>query len=99
GFVIDGSGYILTNNHVVSLASGDDGAVLTVVFNDGKGTRVRGTIVGRDPGSDLAVVKVDGVDDLTVAQLGESGTLQVGDEVIAVGSPLGLAGTVTTGIV
>ncbi len=99
GFVIDGSGYILTNNHVVSLAAGDDNAVLTVVFNDGKGTRVPGTIVGRDPGSDLAVVRVDGVDNLTVAPLGESSSLQVGDQVIAVGSPLGLAGTVTTGIV
>jgi putative serine protease PepD len=98
GFVISADGYILTNDHVVSLAASDPDAVLTVVFNDGKGTRVPGTIVGRDPMSDLAVVKVD-VDNLTVAQLGDSSALQVGDEVIAVGSPLGLAGTVTTGIV
>ena len=50
GVVIDGRGYILTNNHVISLAATDKTAVLTVVFNDGKGTRVPGTIVGRDPG-------------------------------------------------
>ena len=99
GVVIGKDGYILTNNHVISLAAGDSGATLTVVFNDGKGTRVPGTIVGRDPASDLAVVKVTGVDNITVAQLGDSSGLQVGDEVVAVGSPLGLAGTVTTGIV
>ncbi len=99
GVVISKSGYILTNNHVISLAAGDGDAALTVVFNDGKDTRVPGVIAGRDPGSDLAVIKVEGVDNLTVAQLGDSSSLQVGDEVIAIGSPLGLAGTVTTGIV
>jgi putative serine protease PepD len=99
GVVINSDGFILTNNHVISLAASDSDAALTVVFNDGKGTRVPGTIVGRDPASDLAVVKVDGVDNITVAQLGDSNSLQVGDEVVAVGSPLGLAGTVTTGIV
>ncbi len=98
GVVFDKAGYILTNNHVISLAAVDSTAQLTVVFNDGKGTRVPGTIVGRDPKTDLAVVKVD-VDNLTVAQLGDSDKLAVGDPVIAVGSPLGLTGTVTTGIV
>ncbi len=72
--------------------------MLTVVFNDGKGTRVPGTIVGRDPASDLAVVKVDAAG-VTVAQLGDSDKLAVGDAVIAIGSPLGLEGTVTTGII
>lgn len=98
GVVIDGAGYILTNSHVVTLAAGDS-ATLTVVFNDGKSTRAVGHVVGHDAATDLAVVKVDQVDGLTVASLGASESLQVGDTVIAVGSPLGLAGTVTTGIV
>ncbi|MDQ2847681.1 MAG: trypsin-like peptidase domain-containing protein [Actinomycetota bacterium] len=97
GVVIDAKGYLLTNNHVISLAATDPSAKLTVVFNDGKGTRVPGTIVGRDPQSDLAVVKVP-TTNLTVAQLGNSDKLAVGDPVIAIGSPLGLQGTVTTGI-
>lgn len=98
GVVIDGAGYILTNNHVVSTAATDPSAQLTVVFADEAETRVPGTIVGRDPLTDLAVVKVD-VANPTVAQLGDSDQLAVGDPVIAIGSPLGLAGTVTTGIV
>jgi putative serine protease PepD len=96
GVVIDGSGYILTNNHVISTAATDTTAQLTVLFNDG--SRVPGIIVGRDPLTDLAVIKVD-VSNATVAQLGDSAALAVGDPVIAIGSPLGLAGTVTTGIV
>ena len=98
GVVIDSSGYILTNNHVISLAATDPQAQLTVVFNDAGQTRAPGIIVGRDPLTDLAVVKVD-VAGATVAQLGDSDALAVGDPVIAIGSPLGLAGTVTTGIV
>ncbi len=98
GVVIDGAGYIVTNNHVISLAATNPQAQLTVIFDDGQQTRVPGTIVGRDPLTDLAVVKVD-VDDITVAQVGDSASLAVGDPVIAIGSPLGLAGTVTTGIV
>lgn len=96
GVVIDGAGYILTNNHVISTAATDPSAQLTVLFNDG--SRVPGIIVGRDPLTDLAVIKVD-VSNATVAQLGDSAALAVGDPVIAIGSPLGLAGTVTTGIV
>lgn len=98
GVVIDPNGYILTNNHVISLAATDPQAQLTVVFNDAAQTRAPGIIVGRDPLTDLAVVKVD-VAGATVAQLGDSDALSVGDPVIAIGSPLGLAGTVTTGIV
>jgi len=96
GVVIDARGYVLTNNHVVSLAATDATAQLTLVFSNGK--RVPGTIVGRDPESDLAVIKAD-VTGATVAQLGKSSTVVVGDSVIAIGSPLGLAGTVTSGIV
>ncbi len=98
GVVIDGSGYILTNNHVISTAATDPSAELTVIFNDGKQSRVPGIIVGRDPLTDLAVLKAD-INGATVAQLGDSAALAVGDPVIAIGSPLGLAGTVTTGIV
>jgi putative serine protease PepD len=96
GIVVDAHGYVLTNNHVIALAK-DATAGLTVVFNDG--TRSAGRVIGTDPATDLAVVKVDGVHGLTVADLGESEALAVGDGVIAVGSPLGLSGTVTSGIV
>jgi S1-C subfamily serine protease len=96
GVVIDGRGYVLTNNHVVSQAATDSTAQLTLVFSNGK--RVPATVVGRDPESDLAVIKAK-VSGATVAQLGDSSKVQVGDSVVAIGSPLGLAGTVTTGIV
>ncbi|SDP42593.1 putative serine protease PepD [Nakamurella panacisegetis] len=96
GVVIDGKGYILTNNHVISLAATDKAAQLTVVYSTGQ--RVPGTIVGRDPESDLAVIKAN-VSGATVATLGDSSKVLVGDSVIAIGSPLGLSGTVTTGIV
>jgi S1-C subfamily serine protease len=96
GVVIDGDGYIVTNNHVVSLAATNSEAKLEVVFSDQ--TRVPGRVVGRDQKTDLAVIKVD-VANPTVAALGKSADLRVGDAVIAIGSPLGLAGTVTTGIV
>ncbi|WP_405134912.1 trypsin-like peptidase domain-containing protein [Nocardia sp. NBC_01388] len=98
GVVIDGAGYIVTNNHVVSLAATDKTgkAQLQVVFSDG--TRVPTTIVGRDIKSDLAVLKVD-VKNLAVLQLGNSNDVKVGDDVIAIGSPLGLEKTVTSGIV
>ncbi len=96
GVVIDGDGYIVTNNHVVSMAADTPGATVSTVFSDG--SRVPARIVGRDVKTDLAVIKVE-VANPTVAQLGRSGDLAVGDQVIAVGSPLGLASTVTTGIV
>jgi S1-C subfamily serine protease len=96
GVVIDSHGYVLTNNHVVAPAASIPQATLEAVFSDS--TRLPARIVGRDPKTDLAVVKVD-VANPTVAQLGRSSTLRQGDSVIAIGSPLGLAGTVTSGIV
>jgi S1-C subfamily serine protease len=97
GVVIDGeNGYIVTNNHVVSGAEGVEGAEIRAVFFDGSGSAAR--IVGRDPASDLAVVKVE-KPGLVTAALGSSEDVVVGDPVVAIGSPLGLAGTVTSGIV
>ncbi|MDL9946003.1 trypsin-like peptidase domain-containing protein [Gordonia sp. ABSL11-1] len=97
GFVIDKGGYIVTNNHVIAMAANDRNAKLEAVFFDRK--RVPARIVGRDTKTDLAVVKVDNVDNLTVSKLGNSDDLQIGQEVIAFGSPLGLDRTVTSGIV
>jgi S1-C subfamily serine protease len=98
GVVVDGRGYIVTNNHVISEAAALPGKFkMTVVFNDGK--EVPANLVGRDPKTDLAVLKVDNVDNLTVARLGDSNQIKVGEEVIAAGAPLGLRSTVTQGIV
>ncbi|KUI30586.1 serine protease [Mycobacterium sp. IS-1742] len=98
GVVIDGRGYIVTNNHVISEAATNPAKYkMAVVFNDGK--EVPANLVGRDPKTDLAVLKVDNVDNLTVAKMGDSDTLQVGEEVIAAGAPLGLRSTVTSGII
>ncbi len=98
GVVIDGRGYIVTNNHVISDAANNPSQFkMTVVFNSGK--EVPTHIVGRDPKTDLAVLKVDNVDKLTVAQLGDSDKVRVGDEVLAAGAPLGLRSTVTHGII
>ncbi|WNV76607.1 trypsin-like peptidase domain-containing protein [Geodermatophilus sp. DSM 44513] len=97
GVVVDGEdGYIVTNNHVISGADGVEGAEIRAVFADGSGSAAR--IVGRDPASDLAVLKVEKPGLLTAA-LGRSGAVVVGDPVVAIGSPLGLASTVTSGIV
>ncbi len=96
GVVVDGRGYIVTNNHVISEAAVNASKYkMTVVFNDGK--EVPANLVGRDPKTDLAVLKVDNVDNLTVAKLGDSDKLFVGEEVIAAGAPLGLRSTVTAG--
>lgn len=95
GIVLSKDGNILTNNHVVS-AVGDNGSI-SVNFNDG--TTKKATVVGTDPLTDVAVIKVAGVDDLTPAALGKSGALKVGQTVVAVGSPYGLNATVTSGIV
>jgi putative serine protease PepD len=92
GVIIGADGRILTNNHVVSGAE-----KLTVTLADGK--TVNASVVGTDPSSDLAVIQAEGVSGLTPAKFGDSDSVRVGDEVIAIGSPGGLQGTVTTGIV
>lgn len=94
GFVIREDGYILTNNHVV--ASAATGGRITVHFQDGASHRA--TIVGRSATYDLAVLRIP-VRGLTALPLGDSDKVVVGDSVIAFGAPLGLAGTVTTGII
>jgi S1-C subfamily serine protease len=96
GVVIDGKGYVLTNNHVISQIATSGGGTLRVRFSDQSAVDAR--IAGRDPKTDLAVLKVD-KPGLAVAALGDSSKIAVGDPVIAVGSPLGLASTVTSGIV
>jgi putative serine protease PepD len=95
GVVLRSDGYILTNNHVIASAV-NGGGTITVSFNDG--TIKPAKIVGRDTSYDLAVIKVV-ASGLTVASLGNSENVAVGDEAIAVGSPLGLSGTVTSGII
>ncbi|MHA7306722.1 S1C family serine protease [Arthrobacter sp. TMN-49] len=96
GIILDKEGHILTNTHVVTLDGAAAHAAIEVQTSDNK--VYKGTIVGTDPLSDLAVVKID-APDLVPATLGESGKINVGDTVIAIGSPLGLNGTVTDGIV
>ncbi|ABK53365.1 peptidase S1 and S6, chymotrypsin/Hap [Acidothermus cellulolyticus 11B] len=95
GIVLSSDGYILTNNHVVEAAAG--GGIVAVTTADGRSMRAR--IVGRDPTSDLAVIQAVGVTNLQPAAIGDDRTLQVGQQVIAIGSPLGLSNTVTAGIV
>lgn len=95
GVVISADGTILTNNHVVEAAA--ERGTITVVFSNG--TNAPATIVGRDPVTDVAVIKASGVSDLTPATLGSSRELRVGQRVIAIGSPFGLEATVTGGII
>ncbi|GAA4783850.1 S1C family serine protease [Streptomyces ziwulingensis] len=95
GFVLDARGHILTNNHVVEPAGADGG--ITVTFHSGD--TAEATVVGRDSGYDLAVVKVSGVSGLTPVPLGNSDNVRVGDPVVAIGAPFDLAGTVTSGII
>jgi putative serine protease PepD len=95
GFVVDRRGHVITNNHVVEVA--DDDAEIDVVDNNG---RVRSaTIVGRSPVYDIAVLDVDDPAGLRPAALGSSRRMEVGETVVAIGSPLGLSSTVTSGIV
>ncbi len=95
GFVLDDRGHILTNDHVVEPA-GENGDI-TVTFHSGD--TAEATVVGRDSGYDLAVVRVKGVRGLTPLPLGNSDNVQVGDPVVAIGAPFDLAGTVTSGII
>ncbi len=98
GVIIDGEGYIVTNNHVITdAAQNPDESSVKVTFDDGQSTPAR--IVGRDWKTDLAVLKVDDIEGLTVARLGDADSLRVGQEAVAFGSPLGLSRTVTMGII
>ncbi|RRR97340.1 S1C family serine protease [Glycomyces terrestris] len=92
GVVYSEDGYIVTNNHVV-----DGARSVEVRFSDG--TTAEAQIIATDSTQDLAVIQVSGVDDLTPVAFGDSDSIQVGDAAVAIGSPLGLEGTVTTGIV
>ncbi len=112
GIILSSDGLILTNNHVVSAAQGGPGvpagpgvppaaggagSQTKVTFADGRSAPF--TVVGTDPSSDIAVVRAKGVTGLTPIAIGSSANLRVGQDVVAVGSPLGLEGTVTTGII
>lgn len=92
GFILDPSGVVVTNHHVVDHASR-----LEVHLDDGR--RFEGRVLGSDPQTDLAVVKLEGARNLPTVRLGDSESTKVGDWVIAIGSPMGLAQTVSTGIV
>jgi serine protease Do len=92
GFIVSADGYILTNNHVV----GNADLVLVIVGDD---EPVRAEVVGTDPATDLAVIRVQGRTDLPVLTFGDSDRLEVGDWVIAIGQPFGLSHTVTSGMV
>jgi putative serine protease PepD len=94
GVVLTAEGYIVTNNHVVSTAQG---STVTVIFADG--TKTSASIVGTDERTDLAVIKAENVSALKAATFGDSSKIEVGDTVLALGSPLGLEGSVTAGII
>jgi putative serine protease PepD len=95
GVLLDANGNILTNNHVIA----PDGRLGRVTVTFSTGQRHPAALVGRDVGSDLAVLRVNGVSGLDPAVLGDSDDVQVGDPVMAIGAPYGLRGTVTSGIV
>lgn len=92
GFIVDAKGFVVTNNHVIQ-----DADEISVILHDD--TRLKAELVGRDPKTDIAVLKVQFDGDLPVADLGDSDKIDVGDWVIAIGNPFGLGGTVTAGII
>lgn len=91
GFIVDPTGYIVTNNHVIDKAD-----EITITMQDG--TELKAKLVGRDPKTDVAVLKVDAGRPLPYVALGDSSGARVGDWVVAVGNPFGLGGTVTVGV-
>lgn len=97
GIVLSSDGYVLTNNHVVTLDGNSSSGTISVTTNDGH--IYKATIVGTDALNDLAVIKLTGASGLTPASFADSSALNVGDTAIAIGAPLDLPGTVTTGIV
>jgi len=92
GFIVSEDGYVVTNNHVIQ-----DADEITVLLHDD--TRLSATLIGRDPKTDLAVLKVEPEGKLSAAGFGDSGVSRVGDWVVAIGNPFGLGGTVTAGII
>ncbi|WP_171164995.1 S1C family serine protease [Streptomyces sp. I05A-00742] len=92
GVIVGANGEVITNNHVVAGAD-----TVQVTLHDGSTKNAK--VVGTDPGKDLALIKIEGASGLKPAKLGDSSKLQVGDQVVAIGSPEGLTGTVTSGIV
>lgn len=95
GIILSSDGQILTNNHVVEIAG--DGGQIRVSFNDGSSAPAK--VLGTDPLTDTAVIQAEGVQGLTPATIGKSAELNVGEGVVAIGSPFGLESTVTSGIV
>ena len=96
GSIISADGMVLTNHHVVAEAGGE-GAEMRVTLNDG--TKHPAKFIASDVNTDVAVIQIEGVKDLPTIQFGDSSDLAVGQSVVAIGSPLGLSATVTTGIV
>jgi serine protease Do len=92
GVIVDKRGYILTNNHVIERAD-----EIEVRLSDKR--KLKATVVGKDPKTDLAVIKVDATGDLPVAKLGDSGKIRIAEWVMAIGNPFGLDQTVTVGVV
>jgi len=92
GFIIDAKGYVVTNNHVIQ-----DADEINVVLHDD--TRLEATVVGRDPKTDIAILKVEPEGRLTAVSFGDSDKMRIGDWLVAIGNPFGFGGTVTTGII
>src|SRR5579862_7974054 len=95
GVIVDSKGYILTNNHVVEKAD----RIRVNLMGDPETVTYNATVIGTDPETDLAVIKIDAKKPLPAAKLGNSDSMNVGDWVLAIGSPFGLNETVTAGIV
>jgi putative serine protease PepD len=96
GFVFDKQGHVITNNHVVAEAAGDDGPI-DVIDHDGR--HMKATVVGRSSVYDVAVLRVKGAESLPPIAIGSADQMHVGETVVAFGSPLGLSATVTSGII
>jgi serine protease Do len=92
GFIIDAAGHVVTNNHVIQ-----DADEITVVLQDD--TRVQAQVIGRDPKTDLAVLKIEPTAKLRAVSFGDSDKSRVGDWIVAIGNPFGFGGTVTAGII
>jgi len=97
GFIVSPDGYIVTNNHVISLDREGQADEVAVKLSSGQEYKAR--IIGRDPESDIAVLKIDATGPLPFVKFGQSGKARAGDWVIAIGNPFGLGGTVTSGII